>query len=178
MLAQVWLRQKALFGTGARWRSGSFPSSQEGIAKGKECQHLLQEEVHASVEEARASKMVGQQGAWTRWEKKVQMVRFVMRWWLLHQFPDPGSPGHHAKSSNPLHLGQERDTGLPPVYWRRIPFNTSWAAALRPWPMVATAGTMTRSLRQLRKQSPQPSSPADTDLGRETKLKQSSYDAT
>lgn len=41
-----------------------------GKAKGKEWQHLLQEEGHADVEEVRVSKMVGlsQQGAWTRWE--------------------------------------------------------------------------------------------------------------
>ena len=42
-------------------------------AQGKDRRSLVQQEVRASVEEERASRMVGmrQQGAWTRWEHAV-----------------------------------------------------------------------------------------------------------
>lgn len=43
-------------------------------AKGKERQHLVQEDVRPGVEEVRASRMVGvgQQGAWTKWATVLQ----------------------------------------------------------------------------------------------------------
>ena len=49
-----------------------------------------------------------------------------------------------------------------PCVLEEDPFITSSAAAPRHWLMVATAGAMTRCLRQLQKQSPQPYSQADT----------------
>lgn len=71
-VADAHLRQKTFIGMVERGQSGLgfLPSIQVDTAKGKERQHLLQEEVRAGVEEVRASKMLGlrQQGAWTRGE--------------------------------------------------------------------------------------------------------------
>lgn len=41
------------------------------MIKGKERNHLIQEEIHSGVEERRMTKMVNlsQQEAWTRWEE-------------------------------------------------------------------------------------------------------------
>lgn len=49
---------------------GSNPKPSYSKANGKEKQKLIQEEVHAEVEEAQFSRMVGmpKQGAWTKWE--------------------------------------------------------------------------------------------------------------
>ena len=74
--AEERLRLKALVGTVAIGRAGLgyFPSIQIHKAKGKQRRNLIQEEVRASVEEKRRSKMVGlcRQGAWTRLENFVK----------------------------------------------------------------------------------------------------------
>ena len=74
--AEKRLRQKALVGTVAIGRAGLgfFPSIQIHKAKGKQRRNLIQEEVHASAEEERRSKMGGRswQGAWTWWENFVK----------------------------------------------------------------------------------------------------------
>ena len=70
------LKQKTLVGTVAIGRAGLgyFPRTQIHKAKEKQRRNLIQEEVCASVEEERRSKMVGlsRQGAWTRWENFVK----------------------------------------------------------------------------------------------------------
>ena len=70
--AEEQLRQKALVGTVAIGRAGFgyFPTIQIHKAKGKLRRNLIQEEVHASIEEERRGKMVrlSWQGAWTQWE--------------------------------------------------------------------------------------------------------------
>ena len=75
-VAESRLRQKALVGLIATGRAGIgyLPATRVDKAKGKERQHLVQEEVRAGVEEVRASRMVGmgQQGAWTKWENVLQ----------------------------------------------------------------------------------------------------------
>lgn len=71
-VAESRLRQKALVGSIATGRAGIvyFLTNRVDQAKGKEHQHLVQEEEQAGVEEGRVSRMVGmgQQGAWTKWE--------------------------------------------------------------------------------------------------------------
>ena len=59
--AEERLKQKALVGTVAIGRAGLgyFPSTQIHKATGKQRRNLIQEEVRASVEEERRSKMVG-----------------------------------------------------------------------------------------------------------------------
>ncbi|TWW77850.1 uncharacterized protein LOC130535078 [Takifugu flavidus] len=75
-VAESRLRQKALVGAVATGRTGLgyFPKTQVSHARGKERNHLLQEEVRAGVEEERVGRAVGlrQQGAWTRWESALQ----------------------------------------------------------------------------------------------------------
>ncbi|TWW53841.1 hypothetical protein D4764_0194930 [Takifugu flavidus] len=75
-VAESRLRQKALVGPVAIGRTGLgyFPKTQVSHARGKERNHLLQEEVRAGVEEERVGRAVGlrQQGAWTRWESALQ----------------------------------------------------------------------------------------------------------
>ena len=74
--AEERLRLKVLVGTVAIGRAGLgyFPSTQIHKAKGEQRWNLIQEEVGASVEEKRRSKMVGlcRQGAWTRLENFVK----------------------------------------------------------------------------------------------------------
>ena len=71
-VAEKRLRHKAILGPIAKGRAGLgfFPLTHTNSAKGKERCRLIQEEVHADVEEVRYCKMVSlsQQGAWTRWE--------------------------------------------------------------------------------------------------------------
>ena len=64
--AEERLRQKALVETIGQAGLGYFPNTQIHKAKGKQRRNLIQE-VRASVEEERRSKMVGlcRQGAWT-----------------------------------------------------------------------------------------------------------------
>lgn len=75
-VAESRLRQKALVGSIATGHAGIgyFPTTRVENPKGKERQHLIQEEVRAGVEEVRASRMVGlgQQGAWTKWNNVLQ----------------------------------------------------------------------------------------------------------
>ncbi|XP_057679566.1 uncharacterized protein LOC130908003 [Corythoichthys intestinalis] len=75
-VAESRLRQKALVGTVATGRAGLgyIPKTQVSQARGKERQHLLQEEVRAGLEEERVGRALGlrQQGAWTRWEGTLQ----------------------------------------------------------------------------------------------------------
>ena len=75
-VAEERLRQKALIGTVAKGQAGLgfFPGIRYDKVRGKERQHLLQEEVRAGVEEKRVGRMVGlsQQGAWTKWENTLQ----------------------------------------------------------------------------------------------------------
>ena len=82
------LRQKALMGTVVIGRAGPgyFPSTQIHKVKGKQRGNLIEEEVRASVEEERRSKIVelSRQGAWTRCEifvkkKKKKLVRHLAR---------------------------------------------------------------------------------------------------
>ncbi|XP_029688563.1 uncharacterized protein [Takifugu rubripes] len=76
-VAESRLKQKALVGAVATGRTGLgyFPKTQVSHARGKERNHLLQEEVRAGVEEERVGRAVGlrQQGTWTRWESALQL---------------------------------------------------------------------------------------------------------
>ncbi|KAL7837203.1 hypothetical protein SRHO_G00269140 [Serrasalmus rhombeus] len=64
--------------TGRKWRVEEAVQEAEAPpqrkTRGKERQHLVQEEVRAAVEETRSCKAVGMrhQGAWTRWENMIE----------------------------------------------------------------------------------------------------------
>ena len=70
------LRHRVLVGTVACGRAGLGSSKTPCYdkAQGKDKRLLIQDEVRASVEEQRTSRMIGmqQQGAWTRWEQVVE----------------------------------------------------------------------------------------------------------
>ncbi len=87
--AEARLRHSILVGTVATGRAGlgSNPKPSYSKASVKEKQKLFQEEVHAEVEEARFSRMVGmsKQGVWTKWEHSAGRKITWAELWKMEQ---------------------------------------------------------------------------------------------
>ncbi|XP_058485986.1 uncharacterized protein LOC131459868 [Solea solea] len=90
-MAQSWLQYRALLGavTLGRTGLGSSMTPRYDKVKGKDRRALIQEEVRASVEEERSSRMVGmrQQGAWMRWEQAVERKISWVELWKAEPHP-------------------------------------------------------------------------------------------
>lgn len=79
------MHHRTLVGVVTRGRAGlgSFPTPQVNTIRENDMRRLVQEEVRAAVEYTRTCKAVGmkQQGAWTRWEKAVEMKVTLAEFW-------------------------------------------------------------------------------------------------
>ncbi len=125
-------------------------------AQRKDRRALVQDEVHASVEEVQARGMVGmqQQGAWTRWEqwsaKPCGLRQSAESWALSTQILDPDRLQHSTKPIQRFLLGEGGVTSLPSVPEERHRRHRRTHHQLlfsSPGLRGATSGAMTKSWR-------------------------------